>query len=117
MEDQQGNQNAQQRVIKPMDQLFNKECTMCKAHIVMINRFVKHFNELKSDYESDSRSKRKKLEKQKEEIESLKGRCSHLEEAIEQIKALTQSYQASASTKASAKRDPIPDDSVTQKLP
>jgi len=73
-------------------------------------------NHLK-DYETDSRSKRKKMEKQKEEIENLKGRCNHLEEAIEQIKALSQSYQAEASFKASARRDPTPDDSVTQNLP
>lgn len=83
----------------------------------MTNSFVKQFKDLKDDFETDSRLKRKKLEKQKEEIESLKGRCSHLEEAIEQIKALSQSYQAEASTKASARRDPMPDDLVTQKLP
>lgn len=83
----------------------------------MINRLRKQLSELKDDYEADTRSKRKKLEKQKVEIENLKGRCSHLEEAIEQIRALTQSYQAEASTKASgARRDPLPDVSVTQKL-
>jgi phage regulator Rha-like protein len=35
----------------------------------MIARFVKHFNELKEDFQADSRSKRKKLEKHKAEAE------------------------------------------------
>ena len=83
MVDQQDQPNAQEPAINPIDRIFNKECTMCKTQTIMINRFVKHFNDLKDDYEADSRSKRKKLEKQKEEIENLKGRCSHLEEAIE----------------------------------
>lgn len=90
---------------------------MCKAHTVMINSFVKHFNELKESYEADNRSKRKKLEKQKAEIENLEGRCSHLEEAVQQIRSLTQSHQAETSTRISARRNPLPDDSVTQKLP
>lgn len=117
MANQQDQPNAQESAVNPIEWIFNKECTMCKTHTIMINRYVKHFNDLKNDYEADSRSKRKKLEKQKEEIENLKGRCSHLEEAIEQIRALSQSYQAEASTKASARKDPLPDDSATQKLP
>jgi len=91
---------------------------MCKTHTFMINRLRSKLKELKEDYEYDSRSKRKKLEKQKAEIENLQGRCSHLEEAMEQIRALTQSFQAEASTKASgARREPFPDISVTQKTP
>lgn len=42
----------------------NNSCTLCKTHSFMIARFVKHFNELKEDFQADSRSKRKKLEKQ-----------------------------------------------------
>jgi len=116
MADNQDQQNPNAPAIN-LDRLFSRECTMCKAHTVMINSFVKHFNELKEDYEADSRSKRKKLEKQKAEIENLKGRCSHLEEAVQQIRSLTQSHQAETSTRISARRNPMPDDSVTQKLP
>lgn len=55
----------------------------------MIARFVKHFNELKEDFQTDSRSKRKKLEKQKAEIVSLKEKCNRMEEVIAHIKAIT----------------------------
>jgi len=105
--------NAQDPANTPTERFFNRECTMCKTHSILINSFVKHLK----DYETDSRAKRKKLEKQKEEIENLKGRCSHLEEAIDQIKALSQNYQAEASFKASARRDPTPEDSVMQNFP
>jgi len=80
----------------------------------MIARFVKHFNELKEDFQADSRSKRKKLEKQKAEIESLKEKCKHMEEAIAHIKSITQSMQAETSTRASVKKEPQIDDSVNQ---
>jgi len=83
----------------------------------MIARFVKHFNELKEDFQADSRSKRKKLEKQKAEIEALKEKCNHMEEAISHIKTLTQSMQAEASTRASARKEAQPDDSVNQQQP
>jgi len=117
MADQPAQQNPPEPAIN-IDGIFSKDCTMCKTHTFMINRLRSKLQELKEDYESDSRSKRKKLEKQKAEIENLQGRCSHLEEAMEHIRTLTQSFQAEASTKASgARRDPIPDISVTQKTP
>lgn len=87
---------------KLLDNLFNKECTMCKAHTIMI------------DSHSDRNSKRKKLDKRKNEIETLQDRCSHLEAAMEHIRSLTQSYQAETSTKASARN---PEDSITQHFP
>ncbi len=74
--------------------------------------FVKHFNELKEEFQADGRSKRKKLEKQKAEIEGLKEKCNHMEEAITHIKTITQSMQAKASTRVSARKEPQPDDSV-----
>jgi len=80
----------------------------------MIARFVKHFNELKEDFQADSRSKRKKLEKQKAEIENLKEKCKHMEEAISHIKNITQIMQAEASTRASLKKEPQIEDSVNQ---
>ena len=82
----------------------------------MIARFVKHFNDLKEEFQADSKSKRKKLEKQKAEIEGLKEKCNHMEEAIAHIKAITQSMQAETSTRASAKKEPQPDDSVNQHM-
>ena len=82
----------------------NNSCTLCKAQCFMIARFIKHFNELKEDFQADSRSKRKKLEKQKEEMENLKEKCLHMEEAISDIKSITQSMQAEASTRASGKK-------------
>jgi hypothetical protein len=46
----------------PLDKVLgNGNCTLCKAHCFMIARFVKHFNELKEDFQADSRSKRKKM--------------------------------------------------------
>lgn len=80
----------------------------------MIAKFVKHFNELKEDFQADSRSKRKKLEKQQAEIENLKETCMHMEEAISHIKSITQSMQVEASTKASGKKEAQHDDSVNQ---
>lgn len=68
MADQQDQKKAQEAASNPIDRIFNKECTMCKAHTIMINRFVKQFNELKEDYQADSRSKRKKLEKKKSKL-------------------------------------------------
>ena len=87
---------------------------MCKAHTLMINSLTKQLKELQDDYHSDRNSKRRKLDKRKNEIEALQERCSHLEAAIEHIRSLTQSYQAEASTKASVRN---PDDSVTQHFP
>lgn len=72
----------------------------------MIARFLKHFNELKEEFQADSRSKRKKLEKQKAEIEGLKEKCNHMEEEIPHIKTITQSMQVEASTRASARKEP-----------
>jgi len=80
----------------------------------MIARFVKHFNDLKEEFQTDSKSKRKKLEKQKAEIEGLKEKCNHMEEAIAHIKSITQSMQAEALTRASVKKEPQLDDYVNQ---
>jgi len=92
----------------------NNNCTLCKAHFFMIARFVKHFNELKEDFQADNRSKQKKLEKQKAEIENLKEKCNHMEEAINHIKSITQSMQAETSTKESGKKEVQYDDYVNQ---
>jgi len=101
-----------------IDGLFGKDCTMCKTHTFMINRLRSQINDLKEDHASDSRSKRKKLEKHKEEIKNLKERCSHLEDLMEQLKVITQGSHAEASTKVSeAQKEPIPDFSLTQKTP
>lgn len=81
----------------------------------MIGRFIKHFNELKDDYQADSRAKMKKLEKYKAEIEALKDRCTHLEEAIVHIRNNTQSMHAEASTRVSTRKESLLDDSVNQK--
>lgn len=94
--------------------ITNSSCTLCKAHCFMIARFVKHFNEFKEEFQADSKSKRKKLEKQKAEIEGLKEKCNHMEEANAHIKTITQSMQAEASTRASARKEPQLDDSVNQ---
>jgi len=48
------------------------------------------------------------------EIEGLKEKRNHLEEAISYIKMLNQSIQGEASTKNSNKKDQSPDDSVNQ---
>ena len=48
----------------------------------MIACFIKYFNELKVEVKSENKSKKKKFEKQKAEIEGLKEKCNHLEEAI-----------------------------------
>ncbi|MCY6488473.1 hypothetical protein, partial [Actinobacillus pleuropneumoniae] len=82
------------------------------AHRFMIACFVKHFNDLKEEFQGDSKSKRKKLEKQR----GLKEKCNHLEEAITHIKAMTQSMHGEASTKISEKKEPQFDDSVNQQL-
>ena len=79
----------------------------------MIARIVKRHNELKEDFQADSRSKRKKLEKKRAEIESLKEKCNHLEEAIAHIKNIPGAMQGEASTRAS-KKDIQMDDSVNQ---
>jgi len=74
----------------PLDCKLGKNTyTLCKQHCFMIARFIKHHNELKEDFQADSRSKRKKLEKQRADIESLKEKCKHLEEAISHIKTIT----------------------------
>lgn len=118
MADQQDQQGTQEPVNNPLENVItNSECSLCKAHTFMIGRFIKRFNDLKDDYQANSRSKRKKLEKHKEEIEGLKDKCSHLEAAIEHMRSLTQSMQAQASTRISARKDSISDDSVNQKLP
>lgn len=80
----------------------------------MIARFIKHFNELKEEFQSENKSKKKKLEKQKTEIEGLKEKCNHLEEAISHIRSMNQSMQGEASTKNSNKKEQSPDDSVNQ---
>ena len=91
----------------PLERVItNNSCTLCKAHCFMIARFVKHFNDLKEEFQADSKSKRKKLEKQRAEIEGLKEKCNHLEEAITHIKEMTQSMHGEASTKISEKRSP-----------
>lgn len=89
----------------PLDRVItNSECTLCKAYLFKIARFVKHFNELKEYFQADSKSKRKKLETQQAEIENLKEKCNHMEEVINHIKSITQSMQAESSTRASAKK-------------
>lgn len=102
----------------PLDRVLgNDTCTLCKQHMFMIAHFVKHHKELRDDFLADSRSKRKKLVKQRKEIEGLKEKCQHLEEAINHIKQLTDSMQAEASTKASQKdeeRDDQRDETVNQ---
>ena len=41
----------------PLDRVItNSGCTLCKTHCFMIARFVKHFNELKDDFQADSRA-------------------------------------------------------------
>lgn len=73
--------------MNPLERVItNSSCTLCKAHCFMIARFVNHFNDLKEEFQADSKSKRKKLEKQKAEIEGLKEKCNHMEEAIAHIK-------------------------------
>lgn len=57
----------------PLDRVIGNDTrTLCKEHVYMIARFVKHHKELRDDFELDSRSKRKKLIKQRKEIEGLK---------------------------------------------
>jgi len=91
---QDENQEGRDQPENPLDKVLgNNSCTLCKSHCFMIARFIKHFNELKEDFQADSRSKRKKLEKQRAEIESLKEKCNHMEEAIVHIKNITQSMQ------------------------
>jgi len=115
---EQPNQQAPQVPNINIDGLFGKDCTMCKTHTFMINRLRSQITDLKEDHASDSRSKRKKLEKHKEEIKNLKDRCSHLEDLMEQLKVITQGSHAEASTKVSgAQKEPIPDFSLTQKTP
>lgn len=49
----------------PLDRVLgNDTCTLCKQQCFMIARIIKRHNEVKEDYQADSRSKRKKLEKQ-----------------------------------------------------
>jgi len=54
----------------------------------MMARFIKYFNELKVEVQSENKSKKKKFEKQKAEIEGLKEKCHHLEEAVSYIRTL-----------------------------
>lgn len=114
----QPNQQAPQAPNINIDGLFSQNCTMCKTHTFMINRLRSQITDMKEDHASDSRSKRKKLEKHKEEIKNLKDRCSHLEDLMEQLKIITQGSHAEASTKISgARNEPNPDFSLTQKTP
>jgi len=114
----QSNEQAPQAPNINIDGLFSQNCTMCKAHTFMINRLRSQITDMKEDHASDSRSKRKKLEKHKEEIKNLKDRCSHLEDIMEQLKIITQGSHAEASTKVSgARNEPNPDFSLTQKTP
>lgn len=111
---QNENQTGSNPPENPLDRVLgNNTCTLCKQHCFMIARIIKRHNELKEDYQADSRSKRKKLEKQRAEIESLKEKCTHLEEAIAHIKNITDAMQAEASTRAS-KKDTQMEDSVNQ---
>lgn len=117
MANQNNQQGSQQRPRNPMDNIFNnKECHMCMAHVVMINALKKQVTELTEDYHADRNSKRKKLQKRKKEIEDLKDRCIHMEAVIDHLRTLTESQQGEASTRVS-RRDPLPDDSVTQHPP
>lgn len=115
---EQHNQPANQpQPRNSMGNIFNnRECHMCKAHVVMINSLNKQVKELTEDYHADRNSKRKKLEKRKKVIEDLKDRCIHMEVAIDHLRSLTESQQAEASTRVS-RRDHLPDDSVTQHSP
>lgn len=117
MANQNNQQGNQQRPRNPMDNIFNnRECHMCMAHVVMINALKKQVTELTEDYHADRNSKRKKLQKRKKEIEDLKDRCIHMEAVIDHLRTLIESQQGEASTRAS-RRDPLPDDSVTQHPP
>lgn len=107
-------QKGKKKVENPLDRILgNDTCTLCKEHCFLIARFMKHHKELEDDFHADSRSKRKKLQKRKAEIEKLKERCHHLEEAVTYIKSITESMQAEASTKVSEK-EPQMEDSVNQ---
>lgn len=92
----------------------NDSCALCHANIFMIGCFIQTLKDLCSEMKSVKNYKKTELEKQNAEIEELKDKCKHLEDAVEYINSLNQSEQGEISSKYSKRKGQYPEEFVEQ---
>jgi len=69
----------------------NYRCALCRANHFMIGHFIQTLNDLCSKMKSVNKYKQTEIKNQRAEIEALKDKCKHIEDAVDYINSLNQS--------------------------
>lgn len=78
----------------------------------MIGRFIQTLKYMRSKMKIINVHKQSEIDKKIAEIEELKDKCKHLEDAVDYINSLNQSQQGENSSRYNKKRGQQPEESV-----